>query len=268
MGVSIRDRTTVFTAIDEVAEGLINMVQQAPDLAVRVPATPDWTVGQVFAHVVTVAPRYCRGPRQLGRWTEHTGELCDLNADELATLDTTDITALVGRLRAAIDEFARLLDEFGDDQPSYRFHGGQRVRADVAAGILLGELVVHGHDIARALHAPWPIKPNHVELIQQGLTPILPGWLDPDRAANHTATYEVQLRGQGTHRFAFHNGALTMNPPGPWHPDVAISAEPATFLLIVYKRRSQWPAILTGKITARGRRAWLALTFANRFHQP
>jgi Mycothiol maleylpyruvate isomerase N-terminal domain len=107
MGVSIRDRTTVFTAIDEVAEGLINMVQQAPDLAVRVPSTPDWTVGQVFAHVVTVAPRYCRGPRQLGRWTEHTGELRDLNADELATLDTTDIAALVGRLRAAIDEFAR-----------------------------------------------------------------------------------------------------------------------------------------------------------------
>jgi hypothetical protein len=32
-----------------------------------------------------------------------------------------------------------------------------------------------------------------------------------------------------------------------------ISAEPATFLLIVYQRRSQWPAILTGKITARGR---------------
>jgi uncharacterized protein (TIGR03083 family) len=268
MGVSIRDRATVFTAIDEVAEGLINMVQQAPDLAVRVPATPDWTVGQVFAHVVTVAPRYCRGPRQLGRWTEHTGELRDLNADELATLDTTDIAALVGRLRAAIDEFARLLDEFGDDQPSYRFHGGQRVRADVAAGILLGELVVHGHDIARALHAPCPYSDAMSSSSNRASPPSYRAGSTPDRAANHTATYEVQLRGQGTHGFAFHHGALTMNPPGPWHPDVVISAEPATFLLVVYKRRSQWPAILTGKITARGRRAWLAPTFANRFHQP
>ena len=96
----------------------------------------------------------------------------------------------------------------------------------------------------------------------------LPGWLELDHAVNHTATYEVQLRGQGTHRFAFHNGALIMNPLGPWHPDVVISAEPATFLLVVYKRCSLWPAILTGKITARGPRVWLALTFAKRFHQP
>ena len=99
MGVSIRDRTAVFSAIDEVAQRMISMVQQAPDLVVRVPATPNWTVGQAFAHVVTVAPRYCQGPRQLGRWTEHAGELRDVNADELARLDTADITELAGRLR-------------------------------------------------------------------------------------------------------------------------------------------------------------------------
>lgn len=175
MDVSIRDRTTVFSAIDEVAQRMISMVQQAPDLVVRVPATPNWTVGQAFAHVVTVAPRYCQGPRQLGRWTEHAGELRDVNADELARLDTADITELAGRLRGGIRELAEMLDGFGKDQPTYRFHGGQRIHADVAAGILLGELVVHGHDIAQALHMPWPIEPSHVELIQQGLTPIPAG---------------------------------------------------------------------------------------------
>jgi len=59
-----------------------------------------------------------------------------------------------------------------------------------------------------------------------------------------------------------------MNPPGPFRPDAVISAQPATFLLVVYKRVSQWPAILTGRLTARGPRPWLALTFASRFHQP
>lgn len=59
-----------------------------------------------------------------------------------------------------------------------------------------------------------------------------------------------------------------MNPPGPFRPDVIVSAEPVTFLLVVYKRVSQWPAILTGRLVARGRRAWLAPAFAGRFHQP
>jgi hypothetical protein len=38
--------------------------------------------------------------------------------------------------------------------------------------------------------------------------------------------------------------------------------------MVVYKRISQWPAILTGRFTAWGRRPWLAFGFAGRFHQP
>jgi SCP-2 sterol transfer family len=162
---------------------------------------------------------------------------------------------------------AVLINGFGDQQPAFTFHGGEKISADLALGILLGELVVHGHDIAGALGQPWPIEPVHAELIMQGITPILPGWLD-GRARGHTARYEVRLRGQGVHRFAFDHGRLRMNPPGPFRPDAVISADPVTFLLVVYKRTSQWPAILTGRLTAWGRRPWLALSFAGRFHQP
>ncbi len=59
-----------------------------------------------------------------------------------------------------------------------------------------------------------------------------------------------------------------MNPPGPFVPDTVISADPATFLLVVYKRMNPWLAILTGRLVAWGRRPWLALSFASRFHQP
>jgi hypothetical protein len=38
--------------------------------------------------------------------------------------------------------------------PTFRFHGGEPVAADLALGILLAELVVHGFDIARALARP------------------------------------------------------------------------------------------------------------------
>jgi uncharacterized protein (TIGR03083 family) len=256
-------------AIDDVTERLITLVSRAPDPSTRVPSTPQWTVADAFAHVVTVAPRYCQGARHEGQWVERADDLPELNAHQLAVLGSRDVATLSVQLRSTMAELAELLDGFGGAQPTFRFHGGEQIAADVALGILLGELVVHGWDIAQALTQPWPIEPSHVELIVQGLTPMLPGWLNPQRARDHTGTYEVRLRGQGTHRFAFRDGILTMNPPGTWRPDVVVSADPVAFLLAcAYKRRSQWPAILTGRLVAWGRKPWLALAFAGRFHQP
>lgn len=267
MTVSVRDRRAVSDAIGAMADRLVTLVSEVPDPSLRVPATPQWTVIEAFAHVVTVVPRYVQGARQQGHWVS-PDEVPALNSEQVAALASRDITELSTRLRSAIAELVEVLDGFGEAQPTFTFHGGEQVGADVSLGILLGELVVHGSDIARALNHPWPIDPGHVELIQQGLTPVLPGWLDTNRTGSHTGAYEVRLRGQGTHRFSFHDGRLTMNPPAAWRPDAVISADPATFLLLVYKRRSQWPAILTGRVTAWGRRPWLALSFAGRFHQP
>lgn len=188
------DRAATLTAIDEVAARLVAMVTAADDTTVRVPATPEWTVAEAFAHVATVAPRYVQGARHEGEWVERIDDLAELNARQLATFATTDVNALAERLRAALAELARLIAGFGDQQPVFTFHSGQKVSADVALGILLGELVVHGHDIAGALRRAWPIDPAHAELIVRGITPILPGWLDARRAHGHTARYEIRLR--------------------------------------------------------------------------
>ena len=261
------DRTAVLDAIYQVAQRFLAMMEGVPDTAVRVAATPEWTVAEAFAHVATVTPRYSQGARHEGEWVA-VDALSDLNARQLAAVPTTDTGAVAASLRVSLAELADQISGYGDDQPVFAFHGGGRVGADVALGILLGELVVHGHDIAQSVSHPWPIAPAHVELIMQGLGPVLPGWLDADRSRGHTGRYEVRLRGQGTHRFAFDNGRLAMNPPGRFQADAVISADPATFLLVTYKRVSQWPAIATGKLVAWGRRPWLALSFAGRFHQP
>ena len=261
------DRAVALAAIDEVAERLSEMVTTAPDTAVRVPGSPQWTIAEAYAHVATVAPRYSQGPRHEGEWVEDVGDLPGLNQRQLASVPARDVGAVRDRLHASLADLKRLIGSYGERQPVFTFHGGERVGADVALGILLGEVVVHGHDIARALRRPWPIAPAHAELIMQGLTPILPGWLSA-RAEGHTGRYEVRLRGQGVHRFAFERGRLRMNPPGPFRADAIISAEPRAFLLVVYKRISQWPAILAGRLVAWGPRPWRALTFAERFHEP
>jgi uncharacterized protein (TIGR03083 family) len=262
------DRAAILRAVDETARRLVDLVTAAPDPGVRVPNTPQWTVAEAFAHIATVAPRYAQGARHEGEWAERAGDLADLNARQIAALPTTDVSSLAERLTVDIAALADLIAGFGDEQPVFRFHGGEKISADVSLGVLLGELVVHGYDIAQALHRPWPIDPAHVQLILRGISPILPGWLDPERARGHTGRYEVRLRGQGVHRFDFDRGRLTMNPPGRFRPDVVISADPVTFLLVMYKRTRQWPGILTGRLVARGRRPWLALGFSGVFHQP
>ena len=89
------------------------------------------------------------------------------------------------------------------------------VTADVGLGILLGELVVHGRDMARALHRPWPVTGQQVSLIWSRVEPILPGWVEPGSAAGHQAAYQVHLGDGRRHVLCFTSGALaTQLPPG------------------------------------------------------
>jgi uncharacterized protein (TIGR03083 family) len=255
-------------AIQQVAERFAALVTAAPDPDASVPNSPDWTVREAAAHVVTVAPRYAAGPERRGTWVQDPRELPALNDAEIRALGTLGMEELAGRLRHDLTAVCDQIEGYGAAPPSFRFHGGERVPADLALGILLGELVVHGWDIAQALHRPWPIDPGHVALILDSLAPIVPGWVDPDRARGLTATFEVRLRGQATYVYAFRDGHLQVDPVDERRVDAHISADPAALLLVLYRRQSQWPHIALGRLVAWGRKPWLALTFADRFHKP
>lgn len=227
-----------------------------------------WTVRDVAAHLATVAPRYAKFPHGTQRLAGTPPDLPALNAEEIAALGDRTTGALLDLLSGAVDAVISQVTAFGDDPPAYRFHGGCTVRADVALGILLGELVVHGFDLARRLHAPWPITGRQVSLIWSGVEPILPGWADPRRAAGHHAGYAVHLRDGNPHVLCFTRGQLsTALPPGR-RIDCHIGGSPAALLLILYRRRSQWRAAATGRVLAWGPRPWLAFTLADRFHLP
>jgi len=254
-------------AIDEVGERIAALSAAASDPQARL-ARSDWTVRQATAHLVTVVPRYADGPEGRGTWVADRQQLAALNDAQLPALSALSMGELAGQLRQHLAAVRGQLQGYGGQLPTFRFHGGEPVAADLALGILLAELVVHGFDIARALARPWPIDPYHVELIFQGLDPIAPGWVNPARARGLTATFCVHLRGAATHVYAFRNGHLQVNPAGPHRADVHISADPAAFLLVLYRRQPQWRHIAAGRLLAWGRRPWLAPTLAGRFQQP
>jgi uncharacterized protein (TIGR03083 family) len=256
----------VLPAIDRLAERFAALVTAAPDPAAPIPDS-EWTVRDATAHVATVARRYIDGPEGRGSWVPDPRDLAALNDTQIQALADLDMAELAATLRRDLTALAAQFRAYGTAPPTFRFHGGEPVAADVALGILLGELVVHGWDIARAVAHPWPIDPGDVELILDGVEPILPGWVDRDRAGDLTATFDIRLRGGTTRRWSFTNGRLDTKPT-PSRPDVTISADPVALLLVFYRRQSQWPHILRGHMLAWGRRPWLAFTLATRFHTP
>src|SRR5919197_4631830 len=89
----------VLPAIDAVADRFVTLATGAPDPAVRVPASPAWTVRDVAAPLVTVTVRYADGPEGRGTWTPTPVELAGLNHDQLGQLAGATVGELTARLR-------------------------------------------------------------------------------------------------------------------------------------------------------------------------
>src|SRR4029453_417756 len=135
-------------------------------------------------------------------------EPAGINDDELSGLGELRLADLLVALEDAVEDVIRRVGRFGDDPPPYRYHGGETVVADRALGILLGEYLIHGGDIARALHRRFPIPPEEGILGIDGVVPIVEGWVDADATRGHTATYEIRIRDGGTYALRFDDGAL------------------------------------------------------------
>ena len=247
---------------------VVDVVRAAPDVAVNVPATPAWTVPQALGHLVNVTIRFGVGPEGFGTWADEPPELAAINERELAALGALDVDDLAVRLGDAVRDVIGRIEGYGAEPPTYRYHGGAVVAADRALGILLGEFLIHGMDIADAVRRPFPIPRDEAALAIDGAVPIATGWVDPVAARGHTATYEIRIREGGAYTLVFRDGALDARDGRTARADCRISADPAAFLPVLYRRRSPWRYVPTGGLVAWGRRPWLGLRLAGRFHRP
>lgn len=251
-------------AIAEVMPRFVALAKSAPADR-RVPATPAWTITDVVGHVAMEPKRYLELAAGGGDWPRDVAALPAFNAQQIADLPTRDIGELTDLLTLHGQRLSTSVAEYGDQAPLTRFDGDQLVPADLQIGTFLGELIVHGRDIAEAVDEDWPIDPAMVPLVYLGLHQVLPGWVDPTRASGHTGTYELRLRGSTSYVYEFTDGRLTVDPGRPRRIDAHISAEPVTALLTSYGRTGQIGPALAGKVLIWGRRPWLALSLRRRF---
>lgn len=251
-------RSALVSATDRVAE----LFSSLHDPGVRARGS-DWTAAEVAAHLSIIGGSYAQ---YLGGDPTPVVTATNLNADNARTIAAVDeraVGVLVDRIRAGTDRFLELTEGMPTDT-EVPWHG---VTATVGSlyGVWLGELLVHGWDVARSAGRRWPIARGEAAMIVEGSAHIAPNFVDRERTAGLRATYELNLRRGPAMTFRFADGVLDVTSEDADDADARISANPRAVMFVLYKRKRQSGQIARGRMLAYGRRPWLAFGFANLF---
>jgi uncharacterized protein (TIGR03083 family) len=238
------------------------------DLNVPIPGSA-WTVREAAAHLVNSAGVH----RDIAEGTPSPFESLDpqaiaaANAGRLADIPEGDPNKLAGLLAEAAAELLEATAHRSGHDP-VAFHAGLAVDLAALTCISLGELVLHGYDMATAAGAPWPVDPHLAELVLYGYRAYFGGLVDPEAARGLTASCAIELAAGGSFVVHFTDGQYRTEPDTSAAVDCTITADPAAFLLVASRRISQWEAIALGAFRAGGSRPDLALSFMNLFAYP
>jgi hypothetical protein len=256
------DPADVHAALSEVAARLSTLVRAIahPDAH----AVGSWNTVEVAVHLAHVWENLTALADS--QMDSPIGDIASLGSltEGLVQQDVDrDPAALADRIDARATAFLADPSALAGDAPSPWLVKGIGVPRVALACHILSESLVHGHDIASAQHLPWRITPAHAGLALMGFAFPLLGRLDPralvdqERARNLTASFEISVRGAGHVFLEIRDGSLTVQPERR-RVDCHLSADPATLLLLLFGRVGQWPAILSGRLFAWGRKPWLA----------
>ncbi|HEX7131107.1 MAG TPA: maleylpyruvate isomerase family mycothiol-dependent enzyme [Iamia sp.] len=171
------DRLEVATALRAALDRFVTLVRglDPGDRHRPVPALPGWDVGDAVAHVLTVLRRGTGDMRRSATAAE-TAALNQTCLDEVAERDLAALADLVATEGAAA--FANL-DLLPVDL-AFPFHGGTMSTVVPVSCVVVGELLVHGRDIATACDRDWPLADGEAALVLAGMAALMPAWRRAD----------------------------------------------------------------------------------------
>ena len=251
--------------LEEAAKDFATLARQAgrPEVA----AVGDWTVADTIAHVALLLSMYER--IVAGQGSPATSfDSDEFNREALAQFAERNMAVLAGSIEESAQRIARALAS----QPAgarLAWHAGVNIRAEHVAGLLIGELRVHGLDIARAERVRWAITNDDAVLIFQSLAMLAPTLIADTRGIR--GTVNVKLRRAETFRFIAEASGLRVERAGSvrhGRADLHVSAQPTALVLLAYNRTRTWNAVLSGRVRAWGWRPWLGVSFSRLIPKP
>jgi hypothetical protein len=229
-----------------------------------------WTVAETAAHLVALlrqSAAFAGGTRDGAAEraalpaSGGIGERTALaNARELDRLPERRIQVLRQWLESSVDEYATLIAGRRDAGPVETLFAPEDPATMTAA--LVGEQLVHGFDLARAVGRRWTIDPDAARLTLTGLTPFLPYLVDAEAIRHVRARIEVRIVGDPWFTLVLDHGRAAVEP-ADGRCDGWIQAQPVPYLLTGYGRVNRWLPALRRQIRVGGRRPWVAVRLAS-----
>jgi uncharacterized protein (TIGR03083 family) len=130
-----------------------------------------WTAGQTVTHVHSVLERYTTNLRR----ATSPAEVAVQNDEDIERLGV-DVPASVAAIHEHLGFLRQVLPAIEPDR-EFPFHSGQQITLAGGWGNLIGELLAHGDDIARATGTTFPIPSPDTEVLWRFTAPLLQGWL-------------------------------------------------------------------------------------------
>ena len=168
--------------------------------------------GETHTHAAH-SPKYFLEAAQETTALAALNDVADHNAEFLSDDPERDPRVLADRFE---DNELALTTYVGplEGDPAVEVFDGVVVPMSTLLAVELGEVLVHGYNIAGASGLHWPIAADHAALTVGGLLPILPYVIDPAKAAGFDARFAFRIRGGIEATFVFDNGTLHIEAAG------------------------------------------------------
>ncbi|MFD4035160.1 maleylpyruvate isomerase N-terminal domain-containing protein [Streptomyces sp. NPDC058637] len=256
-------------ALDAAIPRLAQLLRDAPALDAA-SGVPVWTVGDVGTHLMAAYLAYTAAAT--GDESVVPGGVLRPGdrplIERITAMNALSVGLLGGDERARLGDFVaergeaflRLTEGLAPDAPVAALWYGRELTLATVTGLMLSETLVHGLDIARGAGLPWLIRPDEARLVLgQSMPTMMSSTLDTAKARGVGIAFDLAIKGGPRLAVVVDDGAMTVTrDAAPRAYDCRITAAPAAFLLVAFRRTPVWKAVARGQMWAGGRRPWLA----------
>jgi len=191
-------------ALSGAADRWADLLRSLPDMRATIPGSR-WTVGDAAAHVVMdLRTEALVAAGEAVSWaagaTSAPGTprgAAELNAHAVTAEAERHPRALADMLVTAVGDFLAASAQLRPDHPmpSQYFQGDMALDLAGVTAAELGEVLVHGYDIAKATGRPWPVAADEARLALRAALRLTSAYVNPETARGHTGGYDLRIRG-------------------------------------------------------------------------
>ena len=260
------DRNELRGRIAAVA-GEFERVARAADPDARAPRM-EWTVREVVAHVLTIAHRYREVMQgRMFRAANSPREVDVINREELdaAMASRPAVGSMLDQIRSLAVDIESFFDTVAEDAV-FPFHCNIEISAIAAQTNWLGELLLHGEDIAKAADLPCRLRERDMLLVSRGLMEMAGAWVRDDIAPDVDVCVAFVVKEARPYVMHIHDGtAETRARRSGDRPDAVLRAPASVLTAMLYQRIGPMTAARKGLFIVGGRRPWTALKLQSYF---